>query len=45
MAARVDAAAVRSKAARRLPRTATGNTLVAMGTASTAYGTKNICQP
>ena len=44
MTARVEAAAVSSK---RAPSAAarTGNAVVAMGTASTAYGTKNICQP
>ena len=44
MIARVEAAAVSSK---RAPSAAarTGNAVVAIGTASTAYGTKNICQP
>ena len=44
MIARVEAAAVSSK---RAPPAAasTGNAVVAIGTTSTAYGTKNICQP
>ena len=44
IAARTAPAAVRSNSPPAAAESS-GNTLVAMGTASTAYGTKNICQP